>query len=695
MYWLLGIDTVLRITAAIVFLFVVVPWLAWRRPRSFARLEWFWWCLGAGVIALTLIGELLTIFNIASSPMYVLLIAATIVVLRARRSGTTAFAMLRKSYRVTVLLALNVLEGRVSLRRRAKRWLRITRTRIDAALAPARIRWIAGGWIAIVAAAAVTRLYRPFATANLGFSDTYGHLYLMRLLDAGKQVDPAWGPYPLGMHFFLLTIERLTNVDSVLLMNFFGAFSGILITVAVADTARRISRSMTGALVAGLAFATMIGGASQYFLLGGSVSTDNPAVAAEALSRSYAGLADAGEFDVLLTVFQRQCATLPQELATVLLFPAALFLLDWLRRKEDRRYRLAGFVLCTAAIAATHSGVVVPLVLLCAVAAITALLERTFSIREIARAALFGAAGVLAGSSWMLGYLRYGNSSTAPQTQSTALYYFPFLRRFGEGYTDVTYVMVTPFLMAMLVVALGIAVVAWREPRGAELWLALVYSMFFLTHAAATLHLPEIVEARRNAIWLAMSIAALLGVAASAVAQLLARAVDISRRRRVAAAIPALAVVAWLFTVPALFAAPLRGQIIDYSGYGSTALAVVKISRSFEPYSWTLVSYGQEFPMVLGRGFHLSAVDFVQQFDPAEERLRVPTRYVFIAVEKRPHRFQINNWAVRFDRTALEERLQTWCSLYGLTHRDMRVYLDDENVRVYMIEPMALERAGR
>lgn len=688
MYWLLGIDTVLRITAAIAILFVVVPWLAWRRPRSFSRLEWFWWCLGAGMIALTLTGQLLTIFNIASAPMYVLLISGTILFLRARRNGTTALEMLRKSYRVAVLLALNVLEGRVSIRRRVKRWLRGTRTRINAALTPAHVRWIAGGWIAIVSAAAVTRLYRPFATANLGFSDTYGHLYLMRLLDAGKQVDPDWGPYPLGMHFLLLAIERLTNVDGVLLMNFFGAFSGILITMAVADTARRISRSMTGALVAGLAFATMIGGASQYFLLGGSVSTDNPAVAAEALRRSYAGLADAGEFDVLLTVFQRQCATLPQELATVLLFPAALFLLDWLRRKEDRRYRLAGFVLCTAAIAATHSGVVVPLVLLSAVAAIAALIERSASIREIARAALFGAAGVLAGCSWMLGYIRYGNSSTAPQTQSTALYYFPFLRRFGEGYTDVTYVMVTPFLIAMLVVAMGVAVMAWRtRDLHGLLWIALVFIMFFLTHAAATLHLPEIVEARRNAIWLAMSIATLLGVAASAVAQLLARAVDRSGRRRVAAAFPAVAVVAWLFTVPALFAAPLRGQIIDYSGYGSTALAVVKISRSFEPYSWTLVSYGQEFPMVLGRGFHLSAVDFLQQFDPAEERLRVPTRYVFIVVEKRAHRFQINNWAVRFDRTALEERLQTWCSLYGLTHRDMRIYLDDENVRVYVIEP--------
>lgn len=685
MYWLLGIDTVLRITAAIVFLFVVVPWLAWRRPASFGRLEWFWWCFGAGMLALTLGGQLLALFNIAATPIYVLLTAALVLVLRARRAGTTTLELIARGYRFMVLFALNVLEGRVSLRRRLKRAWRSARVRLEAVLAEPRVRWGIGGWIAIVTAAAVTRLYRPFATANLGFSDTYVHLYLMRLLDGGRQVDPAWGPYPRGMHFLLLPIERLTNVDMVLLMNFFGAFSGILITLAVADAARRISGSMTAALVAGLAFATMVGGASQYFMLGGSVATDDPLLAREVLSRSYAALADAGEFDVLLTIFQRQCSTLPQELAAVLLFPAALFLFDWLRRKEDRAYRLAGFIACTAAISATHAGVVVPLVLLCAVSAAAALIERSTSFREVARGTMFGALGVLLGCSWMLGYIRYRAASSAPQTESAALYYFPFLRRFSDATPDVSYMMITPFLVVMLVVAIGVAISA-RRRDGALLWIALAYILFFLTHASATLHLPELVETRRNALWLAMSIAMLLGVAASVLAALVVRGADVPRRRRVAAAIPLVALAAWLFTVPDLSAEPLREKIVDYSGYGSTALAVLQISRSFEPFSWTLVSYGQEFPMVLGRGFHLPAADFLQEFDPAEEKLRVPTRYVFIAVEKRPHRFQINNWAVRFDRSALEERLQTWCSLYILTHRDMRIFLDDDNVRVYMIE---------
>ena len=130
----------------------------------------------------------------------------------------------------------------------------------------------------------------------------------------------------------------------------------------------------------------------------------------------------------------------------------------------------------------------------------------------------------------------------------------------------------------------------------------------------------------------------------------------------------------------------MREKLLDYSGYGETTFAVLKMSRQLQPFTWTLVSYGQEYPMVLGRGFHLSGADFLEQFDPTASPLGIPTPYVFIAVEKRAHRFQINSWSTRFDRAAIEERLQTWCTLYRMTHRDMYVWLDDDNVCVYAIE---------
>jgi hypothetical protein len=62
-------------------------------------------------------------------------------------------------------------------------------------------------------------------------------------------------------------------------------------------------------------------------------------------------------------------------------------------------------------------------------------------------------------------------------------------------------------------------------------------------------------------------------------------------------------------------------------------------------------------------------------------------------VEKNPHRFEIGTWSARFGRADLENRLQTWCFLYQLSHNDMRVFLEDENIRVYMIrhDPAASE----
>ncbi len=675
MYWLYGIDTVLRITAALLLLFVGIPALAWPRPASFTRLDWFFWNLGVGITLLTLAGQLFTLLNIAAAVTYLLLFAAIVVLCRAKRAGQPPLRWLRDAYRDAVLYGLRILDqGRQAIlpvRRWAKPDLREHRNSILA-------------WTAIVVTAAFTRFYRPFATANLGFSDTYVHLYLMRLLDQGRQVDPAWGPYPRGMHFLLLPIERLTNVDAILLMNFFGAFSGVLLTLSAAYVAQRITRSTAAALVAGLLFATMIGGASQYFALGGSVSGPSATDARALLSRPYAEMSDSGEFDVLLTAFQRQTSTLPQELAIVLLLPAALFLVDWLRTRD--RWRLAGFIGCTAAIAAIHSGVAVPLVALCAAAAVAALVCRTATLRDVIHGAGAGAIGIALGSTWMLGFLRYrsmagadGGVNVGRNAGGAALYYFPFLRSFaGDATGEATaYMMLTPFLIAILVIALIVAVAAFRTREPAALWISLGTIFFVVTHAASVIGIPEIVEVRRNVTWLALTIAVLLGIAITALAT------HLPRRAYVIA--PALAIVLWLATTPNLFSESMRARLLDYSGYGATTYAVLRISQRHEPFTWTLVSYGQEYPMVLGRGFHLNGVDFLEQFDPAESPLRIPTPHVFIAVEKTPHRFQINNWSTRFERASVEERLQTWCMVYGLTHRDIRVFLDDENVRIYEI----------
>ena len=681
MYVLLGLDAVLRITAALLFLFVAVPALARRRPAELDPMQWFWWCAAAGITALTILGQILTLLNVFSAATLLLAIAVVIVVVRAHVSDKSVGTLLRDIYRAIVLCSLHTLEGRMNLRRHVRRWRR--RMRRTLSNTSDGSRWRIAGWVALIAIAAALRLYRPFVSANLGFSDTYVHLYLLRLLEQGRQVDPAWGPYPRGMHFLLAAIRELTNVDAILLMNFFGAVVGVLLTLAVADTARRLSGRFLPGLIAGLLFATMIGGAPQYFLLGGSVATNDVEEARRLVGGSYENVPPTNvEFDVLLTVFQRQTATLPQELALVFLFPAAMFLFDFLRGAG--RGHLLGYLFCTSTIAATHPGVAVPLVLLSGVTVIAvacggrAAAFHPGGWAAALHGALAGAAGIVLGSTWMLAYIFYPHAAraasvaSASSAGSTMAYYFPFLRR-GADAEIVTWMALTPFLLACLAIAIAMLVRAYfATDRAPLLWCALAVLTFTLTHLASRYSLPEIVEVRRNASWLAMSLAVLLGVAS---AEFL--------RWRITQAILVVMVALWLWRVPGY---RVHDRLIQYSGYSATAKAVLEIERNIEPFTWTLVTYGQEFPMVMGKGFHLAAVEFLERYDPAARRLDIPTPYVFIAVEKTPHPFQINAWTAQFSREEIERRLQTWCFLYQLNHRDMHVFREDEHVRVYMIQ---------
>jgi hypothetical protein len=358
-----------------------------------------------------------------------------------------------------------------------------------------------------------------------------------------------------------------------------------------------------------------------------------------------------------------------------------MFLLTWFR--GGTRWHLSGYFFCTAAIAAVHPGVAVPLILLSGSVVIATLP----SWRAIGAAMLAGAAAILLGSTWMLAYAAYPLRASsreialASDAGSSAAYYFPFLRS-GNDARVVTYVALTPFLLACVAIAiLMLAVAVWkrRAPASAPgtgaasgyLFAALAALLFTFTHVASRYGLPEVVEVRRNVSWLAMSLAVLLGAASV-----------VFLRVRVMKAAALLLAVLWLWRVPVTTASD---RLIHYSGYSATAYAVLEIQRELEPFTWTLVTYGQEFPMVLGKGFHLAAADFLERYDPAQPRLDIPTPYVFIAVEKTAHPFEINTWAARFSRADVERRLQTWCFLYQRTHDDMRVYRDDEDVRVYMI----------
>jgi hypothetical protein len=706
MYWLMSIDALVRIAVAMVFLFVVIPRLSFRPRSGTTALERFFWNFGIGIAALTLAGQLLTLANLFSLVTVLLLLLLVVLIGQARQRGIAPGTFVKSTAETAVLAALNMFDKRVSVPRRLRRLRRRVLARIRAKAQDRDARRNVAMWSVLAAVAAAFRLYRPFASANLGFSDTYVHLYLLKLLEDGRQVDPEWGPYPRGLQFLLLTIQELTNVDEILLMNFFGAVVGVVMTLAVAETARRLSGSAVAALVAGLLFATLVGGPGQYFIAGGAFAGNDTRAADSLRAIPYEQLVAArAQFDIALTDFQRQTSTLSQELAIALLFPTALFLFGFLRTGD--RWQLAGYAGGAAAIAAVHSGVVVALVFMSALVLPAVALERRLQAANVRKAVGVGAAAVIVGSAWALAFIAYpyaGGKSHASGGTSVAtavFYYFPFLRSLAPPGLKVVdepgvFVAITPFLAGCGIVAVVWALLSLRRPedKARRVWIAAVFTVFLIVHFSSRLGIPQILEPVRNSQWLLMAMAVLIGMVLSDVVSLLAE--KRAMKRTTAAAVVVLPLlVLWGIRVPRLGNPVIRDQIVNYSGYGGAALAVLRIARAFEPYTWTLVSYGQEFPMVLREGFHVPAATFLERYDPSAQVVPIPTPHVFVIVEKTAHPFQINSWARSFSRAGLEERLQTWIHVYQANHRNLRVFFEDEHVRVYQIErtPAEIDRA--
>jgi hypothetical protein len=203
---------------------------------------------------------------------------------------------------------------------------------------------------------------------------------------------------------------------------------------------------------------------------------------------------------------------------------------------------------------------------------------------------------------------------------------------------------------------------------------------------ASSLNLPVVLDPTRNSLWLMIAMAVVIGITLNAFMTMIER-VHALRVVRAGAVAGVVAMALWFWRVPDLRGASIRSaQFVDATEYGSAAEALVGIERRLKPFSWTFVSYGQEFPHVLGRGYHLTAADFLERYDPTAPRLPIPTRYVFIVVEKSAHPFEVHAWATRFSRVDIEERLQAWCVLYQTHHDDMRVYVDSDEIRIYVVQ---------
>jgi hypothetical protein len=113
---------------------------------------------------------------------------------------------------------------------------------------------------------------------------------------------------------------------------------------------------------------------------------------------------------------------------------------------------------------------------------------------------------------------------------------------------------------------------------------------------------------------------------------------------------------------------------------------IYKIEDAFQPFTYTVVSYVENFPQVYSLGYHINTHDLIASFSPLDRVLKIPTDYIFIFVENSPVTYQgIGQFWYRW-RGDIMLKLKDWVAIYGENHRNIRLWEETENLQVYLID---------
>ncbi len=126
----------------------------------------------------------------------------------------------------------------------------------------------------------------------------------------------------------------------------------------------------------------------------------------------------------------------------------------------------------------------------------------------------------------------------------------------------------------------------------------------------------------------------------------------------------------------------------DINGIEYTSIPdiVLKINKKNRPFTWTIVSYVQEYAKVINKGYHVNSQQFILRYHPNDKYLSVPTQKIYIFIENYPNPFKgLHEWYYRW-RSKIQDNLKSWVAIYSISHNNIKLYYETKTVTVYEID---------
>ncbi|MDI6703202.1 MAG: hypothetical protein QME40_00745 [bacterium] len=491
-------------------------------------------------------------------------------------------------------------------------------------------------FIPVMGYAAYLRFYDSFRHEALGTSDPYVWIKVMKDMEMNRLF--LTGIHPEGFASFLSSIHFFTYLDPVYIFKFMGPFISLLTVLSCYWITNRLTGSKGASLISSFIYGI--------FIYGGTIAEQLPL-----------GL-------------YRQTTTLPQEFGALFLLPTLYFMLRYIVMRKARYLLLSceGLVI----IFRVHS--IVGLMAMIGMVSIllSGIIARLWTKKTLISVLLAFVASLLLGHlSILLGFL------SGYKLHESALGFFTlFTPQFRAGALDLSGLLYVILAINLFLIGYGITIKD-RIDKFDFLSFTIFLLFLFFQYKANFFGIRHVVCPYSTGHFLSLLISIPLGLFYYILTSKILGRILIGNYRQFGAAISVILLLGIAFPgkPPESFKMEYDGMIRGY----------LRISKMYTPYEWLIVSTTEEYPLCLKKGWHMHIEDFLSRYNPQDD-LPIEIPHIFIFTEKKG--FRVKEGGIEIDyrwRDDFQRRINEWCQVYSIYHRDMDIFYEDENITIYAI----------
>jgi hypothetical protein len=474
------------------------------------------------------------------------------------------------------------------------------------------------------------------------------------------------GLYPYGYAAVISALNKFFNLDAYIIVRFIGPIGGFLIVLSIIYALRK---------TVGAHYAVILMGIFIY-----AISSDLP------------------------TNLWRQISALSMEYAVIFLLPGIVFLIEYFRKDKLLYLIIAGECLAITVFihvyTASALGGAYILIGLCYWRVI-------LTVRKMLRIVIvMMTAGIVGLMPLIIGYLvipppeyTYLNESMQPARNFE-------LMNWVNAFLAANWIIKTLLFAIIILLAFKSFLFFKNRKRHltqqqrdkAEIVLLILFLVFYMIYDSNAYGLPVIIPADRFGVYFAL----ISAVAFAVLFKQLITALPYIRDHNILKTVMVLIIAGAVFGFGNINSAPIGFRY----QYDDAVKAFLQIKKQFPVLNWTIISPGEENPMIINYGWHSEMWEFVQTISyPEGKKLKFLTDDIFIFVEKIPigsaNKITDEDALVPFPqftgtdltkfyysnvdhRKVLEAKAYKWAENYR-KKREMSIYYDSPDFRVYQI----------